>query len=117
MNTPLVYWPMIESSLGIVGACLPMLRPLFTRKSRPGGKKLAQPQGKTLVAREIASSESLMGIDPILGARSGQRKSSERSQDFHFHSEVGELAIRSSRHTYERSLGSPDACRVSTNAS
>lgn len=28
-NTPIVYWPMVESSLGIVGACLPMLRPLF----------------------------------------------------------------------------------------
>ena len=28
--TPMVYWPMIESSLGIVGACLPLLRPIFT---------------------------------------------------------------------------------------
>ncbi|KAF6233129.1 hypothetical protein HO173_008673 [Letharia columbiana] len=28
--TPTVYWPMVESSLGIVGACLPLLRPVFT---------------------------------------------------------------------------------------
>ncbi len=33
MNSPIVYWPMIESSMGIMGACLPMLRPLFTGKS------------------------------------------------------------------------------------
>ena len=28
--TPTVYWPMVESSLGVVGACLPLLRPIFT---------------------------------------------------------------------------------------
>lgn len=28
--TPTIYWPMVESSLGIVGACLPLLRPIFT---------------------------------------------------------------------------------------
>ena len=28
--TPTVYWPMVESSLGIVGACLPLLRPIVT---------------------------------------------------------------------------------------
>lgn len=26
--TPMIYWPFIESSLGIVGACLPLYRPL-----------------------------------------------------------------------------------------
>ena len=31
--TPTVYWPMVESSLGVVGACLPLLRPLFTDTS------------------------------------------------------------------------------------
>lgn len=30
-TTPTVYWPMVESSLGIVGACLPLFRPLFSR--------------------------------------------------------------------------------------
>jgi len=27
--TPTFYWPMIESSLGVLGACLPTLRPIF----------------------------------------------------------------------------------------
>jgi len=34
IDTPLIYWPMVESSLGIVGACLPLLRPLFVGKSK-----------------------------------------------------------------------------------
>ncbi|MCJ1458323.1 hypothetical protein MMC28_008694 [Mycoblastus sanguinarius] len=34
--TPTVYWPMVESSLGIVGACLPLLRPLFAGASTRG---------------------------------------------------------------------------------
>ena len=34
IDTPLIYWPMVESSLGIVGACLPLLRPLFAGKSK-----------------------------------------------------------------------------------
>ena len=54
MNSPLVYWAMIESSLGIVGACLPMLRPLFTRKSTSDGPKRKQSQGENLVANEMA---------------------------------------------------------------
>ena len=50
--TPTIYWPMIESSLGIVGACLPLLRP---------------------VVSEIASLESLRSIfssSSITGASS-----------------------------------------------
>ncbi|MCJ1451294.1 hypothetical protein MMC28_001630 [Mycoblastus sanguinarius] len=31
--TPTLYWPMVESSLGIVGACLPLMRPIFTKHS------------------------------------------------------------------------------------
>lgn len=34
IETPLIYWPMVESSLGIIGACLPLLRPLFARNSK-----------------------------------------------------------------------------------
>lgn len=34
--TPSIYWPMVESSLGIVGACLPLLRPLFPATSSAG---------------------------------------------------------------------------------
>ena len=29
-STPFIYWQMIESSVGIIGACLPMLRPICT---------------------------------------------------------------------------------------
>ena len=36
METPAVYWPMVESSLGIVGACLPLLRPLFAGRTSNG---------------------------------------------------------------------------------
>ncbi|KAL8718116.1 MAG: hypothetical protein Q9225_004708, partial [Loekoesia sp. 1 TL-2023] len=36
MQTPLVYWPMVESSLGIIGACLPLLRPLFAGAASRG---------------------------------------------------------------------------------
>ena len=28
--TPTIYWPMVESSLGIVGACLPLLKPVVS---------------------------------------------------------------------------------------
>ena len=33
MLTPTLYWPMIESSLGIVGACLPLMRPILQKIS------------------------------------------------------------------------------------
>ena len=55
MTSPLVYWGMIESSFGIVGACLPMLRPLFTQESARGGQKRRQSQGENLVANEMAN--------------------------------------------------------------
>ena len=31
MLSPTLYWPMIESSLGIVGACLPLMRPVLQK--------------------------------------------------------------------------------------
>ncbi|CAF9939787.1 MAG: hypothetical protein ALECFALPRED_008288 [Alectoria fallacina] len=31
--TPTLYWPMVESSLGIVGACLPLFRPVISKLS------------------------------------------------------------------------------------
>lgn len=36
MQSPSIYWGMIESSLGIVGACLPLFRPLFHGASSRG---------------------------------------------------------------------------------
>lgn len=43
-NTPMVYWAMIESSLGIVGACLPMFRPLFAGLSSKGKRRVQSPE-------------------------------------------------------------------------
>ena len=43
---------MIESTFGIVGACLPTLRPLFNRKSTTSGKERIQLHEKALVADE-----------------------------------------------------------------
>ena len=54
-NSPQVYWPMIESSLGIVGACLPILRALFTYKPASGGQKRRQSSGENLVVNETAN--------------------------------------------------------------
>lgn len=52
--TPTIYWPMIESSLGIVGACLPLLRPILS---------------------EIASFESLRSIfSPSVSTRGSSRE-------------------------------------------
>ena len=36
LQTPFVYWPMIESSLGIIGACLPLMRPLIAGAASHG---------------------------------------------------------------------------------
>lgn len=36
LETPAVVWTFVESALGIVGACLPLLRPLFTGTSTRG---------------------------------------------------------------------------------
>lgn len=35
-ETPGVLWPLVESALGVVGACLPLLRPLFAGTSTKG---------------------------------------------------------------------------------
>ncbi|KAI4252134.1 MAG: hypothetical protein LQ352_004456 [Teloschistes flavicans] len=36
IQTPLVYWPLVESSCGIIGACLPLMRPLFAGAASRG---------------------------------------------------------------------------------
>lgn len=41
--TPIVYWPMVESSLGIVGACLPSMRPVFTEGFLSGLRSILSP--------------------------------------------------------------------------
>lgn len=44
INTPIVYWPMVESSFGIVGACLPTFRPLFAGASTSGKSRIESPE-------------------------------------------------------------------------
>ncbi|KAL8789540.1 MAG: hypothetical protein Q9195_006767 [Heterodermia aff. obscurata] len=34
--TPFIYWPMIESGVGIIGACLPLMRPLVSGATSRG---------------------------------------------------------------------------------
>ena len=48
MFTPTLYWPMVESSLGIVGACLPLFRPLIRNiyPVRSIRKTISFPSGK-----------------------------------------------------------------------
>lgn len=36
LQTPFVYWPMIESGVGIIGACLPLMRPLISGATSRG---------------------------------------------------------------------------------
>ena len=36
VSTPVIYWAMVESSLGVVGACLPLMRPLVAGTSPSG---------------------------------------------------------------------------------
>lgn len=36
VESPAIYWSMVESSLGIVGACLPLLRPLVSNTTTSG---------------------------------------------------------------------------------
>lgn len=65
LYTPTVYWPMVESSLGIVGACLPLLRPLFSRGSGSGVKGLGQVRNLRSV-RQSARLASIDGSSPEL---------------------------------------------------
>ena len=36
ISTPIVYWSMVEAALGVVGACLPLMRPLVAGSSPTG---------------------------------------------------------------------------------
>lgn len=59
-NTPLVYWPMVESSMGIIGACLPTLRPLFDRAPSTGRRLVPSPEPtKEAPVTETISSSNL----------------------------------------------------------
>ena len=84
--TPTVYWPMVESSLGVVGACLPLLRPLFTDTS----------------VRKFPSSLRAMLSLPSFRSHHG----SAPSQEFHM-LEAGSSRAHNRQH-WEDSIGSKD---------
>lgn len=52
-ETPFVYWPMAESSLGIIGACLPQMCPFANTVYRGFMRhyqSMCPPIGKTLAS-------------------------------------------------------------------
>ena len=69
-ETPAVLWPFVESALGIVGACLPLLRPLFAGTSTKGFmRNLRSVAVRTITgAEEPKSSE---GSTTAVGSGSG----------------------------------------------
>ena len=56
VTTPTVYWPFIEASIGIVGACLPLYRPLFSSGS--GSKGFGQVRNLRSVRLASSSGEA-----------------------------------------------------------
>ena len=57
--TPTMYWPMVEASLGIVGACLPLMRPIFKKGLQGDGLKKRTDQSSfwSLFSRQSKGSE------------------------------------------------------------
>ena len=57
--TPTMYWPMVEASLGIVGACLPLMRPIFKKGLQGDGlwKRSDQSSFWSLFTRQSRGSE------------------------------------------------------------
>ncbi|KAL6722083.1 hypothetical protein ACLMJK_001188 [Lecanora helva] len=62
ITTPTIYWPMIESAVGIVGACLPLLRPLFSRGSE--SKRFGQVRNLRSVRLPSSSSQETPELKP-----------------------------------------------------
>ena len=78
--TPTLYWPMIESSLGIVGACLPLLRPLFTGATSKGFvRKLRNVNLPTLTYHDPNASKG-SGTTAV-ASESSKEQGSDRSSD------------------------------------
>lgn len=81
-ETPAFLWAMIESALGIVGACLPLLRPLFAGTSTKGFmRNLRSVAVRTITgAEEPKSSE---GSTTAVGSGSGSsgKKSGKTAEE------------------------------------
>lgn len=89
--TPTLYWPLIESSLGIVGACLPLMRPLFTGAASKGFvRKLRFP---TLTYHDPKASKG-SGTTAVASSEKSDKHSSTGSH--------GEKQKHFSRPTYVR---------------
>ena len=81
--TPTVYWPMIESSLGIVGACLPLLRPLFTGATSKGFvRKLRNVNFPTLTYHDPKSSKG-SGTTAVASSEKSENSNKQDSNGSH----------------------------------
>ncbi len=79
--TPTVYWPMVESSLGVVGACLPLLRPLFTGATSKGFvRNLRKVHFPTLTYHDPNSSK-VSGSTAVASSESSKKHASSGSHD------------------------------------
>ncbi|KAL6721772.1 hypothetical protein ACLMJK_000877 [Lecanora helva] len=79
--TPTVYWPLIESSLGIVGACLPLLRPLFTgAKSKGFVRKLRKVTLPALTYHDPNTSKN-SGTTAVASSENSKKNGSRGSSD------------------------------------
>ena len=79
LMTPTLYWPMIESSLGIVGACLPLMRPLFTGAASKGFvRKLRKVTFPTLTYHDPKASKH-SGTTAVASSEKSDKRSSSGS--------------------------------------
>ena len=62
-TTPTVYWPFIESAIGIVGACLPLFRPLFGSNA-DSSKGLGQVRNLRSVRLDSSTSDEMPTLTP-----------------------------------------------------
>ena len=80
--TPTVYWPMIESSLGIVGACLPLLRPLFTGATTKGFvRKLREVNFPTVLTYHDPKASKVSGTTAVASSEASNQNGSRGSYD------------------------------------
>lgn len=85
--TPTLYWPMVESSLGVVGACLPSMRPIFTdicreRRSQRSRLCLHLQYGLAQVTQTNEKSNDASPVPPIRGLCQKYSQNIEMEHDF-----------------------------------
>ncbi|EHL03031.1 hypothetical protein M7I_1005 [Glarea lozoyensis 74030] len=80
--TPIVYWPMISASVGIIAACLPTLRPLFKGWSV---ELFIANMKSTFTLRSTTASSHWDGTGRSKGSRSGDEESLGSSTGGHLY--------------------------------